>query len=53
MCQHALDDAVGAPTVLGDFLQIAGQHPDDFIDLGTRVIGERGYGGCCGLFQLA
>ena len=53
MRQHALDDAVGAPTVLGDFLQIAGQHPDDLVDLRTRIIGERCYGWCCGLFQLA
>jgi hypothetical protein len=40
MCQHALDDAVGAPTVLGDLGEIAGQHPDDFVDLRMRIIAE-------------
>jgi hypothetical protein len=41
MLQHALDDAVGAPAVLGDFCEIAGQHRDDFIDIGEFVAVER------------
>src|SRR5215469_6884104 len=42
MFQHALDDAIGAASVLSDLFQIAGQHPDRFIDLGARVVVERG-----------
>ncbi len=52
MRQHALDDAVGAPAVLGDLFEIAGQHPDDFVDLGARIIAERGDGRRGRLLQL-
>jgi hypothetical protein len=40
MLQHALDDAIGPPPVLADFLEIAGQHLDHVIDLGTLFIAE-------------
>jgi hypothetical protein len=38
MRQHAFDDAVGAAAVLGDLVEIAGQHPDDFVDLGAGIV---------------
>ncbi len=44
MLQHALDDAVGAPAVLGDLVEVAGQHLDRLVDLGARVLVERGEG---------
>src|SRR5579863_8012255 len=34
MCQHALDDVVGAPAVLSDFVEVASQQFDRLIDLG-------------------
>ena len=37
MLQHALDDAIGTASKLGDLFEIAGQHPDDFVDLGEAV----------------
>jgi hypothetical protein len=40
--QHALDDAVGAPAMLGDLFEIAGQHRDDFVDIGALVFGQSG-----------
>ena len=40
MRQHALDNAVGTPAVLGDLGEIAGQHPDNLIDLGAGVLAE-------------
>jgi hypothetical protein len=52
MLQHALDDAVGAPAVLGDLFEIAGQHPDDFVDIGALVFGQPGNRRCRGPFQL-
>ena len=52
MRQHALDDAVSAPPMLGDFFQIAGQHPDDLVDLFTHIIAERSHGGRRCLLQL-
>ncbi len=42
MLQHALDDAIGAPAVLGDLFEIAGQHRDDFVDVGALVFGQPG-----------
>jgi len=33
MRKHALDDAVSTAAVLSDLLEIAGQHPDDFVEL--------------------
>ena len=35
MLQHALDDAVGALAVLGDLVEVAGQHLDRLVDLGA------------------
>src|SRR6516165_3093744 len=40
MLQHALDDAIGAPSVFGDLFQIAGQHPDRLVDFGALVLVE-------------
>src|SRR5215472_5863562 len=42
MLEHALDNAVGAPAMLGDLFEIAGQHADDLVDSGTSVGVERG-----------
>ena len=42
MLQHALDDAIGAASMLGDLFQIAGQHPDRLIDFGALVLAECG-----------
>ena len=41
MLEHALDDVVGAPPVLADLLQIAGQHPHRLLDLVALVLVER------------
>jgi hypothetical protein len=38
MLKHALDDTIGAPSVLGDLFEVAGQQPDDLIDLGTSAL---------------
>ena len=53
MFEHAFDDAVGAPPVLADLFEIAGQHADDLVDLGAGVVPERVDGGCGRLLQLA
>jgi hypothetical protein len=37
MQQHILDDAVGAPPVLGDLFQIALKRGCDVVDLGPQV----------------
>jgi hypothetical protein len=50
--QHALNDAIGAPAVLGDLFEIAGQHQDDFVDIGALVFGQPGDHRCRGLLQL-
>jgi hypothetical protein len=50
--QHAFDDAVGAPAVLGDPFEIAGQHPDDLVDLGALAFGQPGNRRCRGLLQF-
>ena len=47
--QHALDDAIGAPAVLGNLFEIAGQHRDDFVDIGALVFGQPGNRRCRGL----
>ena len=52
MLQHALDDVVGAPAVLGDLFEIAGQHLDRLVDLGTLVLVERRDRRRCGLLQF-
>ena len=52
MFQHAFDDAIGAASVLSDLFQIAGQHPDRFIDFGALVVVERSDRGGGGLLQL-
>ena len=41
MRQHALDDVVGALAVLGDPLEVAGQHVDDLVDFAALVLVER------------
>ena len=40
--QHASDDAVGTSAVLGDLLQVAGQHADRLDNLGAFAVVERG-----------
>jgi hypothetical protein len=50
--QHALDDAVGAPAVLGDLFEIAGQHVDRLVDFGASVFVECGDAGIGGFLQL-
>ena len=52
MFQHAFDDVVGALAVLGDFLEVAGQHLHRLIDLGARVSAECRDCRCRGLLQL-
>ena len=52
MLQHALDDAVGPPAVLGDLFEIAGQHLDDFADFGAGVVVECRDAGIGGFLQL-
>ena len=52
MLQHALDDAIGAASVLSDLFQIAGQHPDRLIDLGALVVIERSDRGGSGFLQF-
>ena len=42
--QHALDDAVGAPAVLGDLFEVAAQHVDDLVDSGALVLAEHRHG---------
>jgi hypothetical protein len=40
---HAIGvDTVGAPPVLGDFFEIAGQHRDNFVDIGAFVRSQPG-----------
>ena len=52
MLQHPLDDAVGAPPELGDLFQIAGQHPDNLVDVGAFIVVECGQSGCDGLLEF-
>ena len=52
MCQHALDDAVGALAVLDDLCEVAGQHVDDLVDLGAFVGIQRGNRRSCRVFEL-
>src|SRR6516165_4639559 len=40
MLQHALDDAIGAASVLGDLFEIAGQHRDRLVNLSTLFVTE-------------
>ena len=40
MRKHALDDAVSTAAVLSDLLEIAGQHPDDFVELRAGIVAE-------------
>src|SRR6516165_12000497 len=42
--EHALNDAVGALAVLGDLVEVAAEHPDDLVDLGTPLVAERRQG---------
>ena len=41
MRQHALDDPVGAPSVLGDLVEVAGEHPDELVGLGAPAAARR------------
>ena len=50
--QHDLDDVVGALAVLGDLVEIAGQHLDRLVDIGARVLVERGDARRGALLQL-
>ena len=50
--QHALDDTVGAPAVLGDLFEIAGQHVDRLVDFGAGIFIECGDAGIGGFLQL-
>ena len=52
MRQHALDDAVGAPAVLSDPFEIAGQRRDCLVDLGPFVLVQRGDRWRRGVLQL-
>jgi hypothetical protein len=52
MLEHALDDAIGAPPVLGDLFEIAGQRRDNFVDIGAFVFRQPGDRRCGGLLQL-
>ena len=52
MLQHAPDDAIGAASVLGDLFEIAGQHANRLVDLGTLVAAEGGEIGGGGLLQF-
>jgi hypothetical protein len=52
MREHARDDAVGAPPVLGDFCEIAAQGRDDLVDLGAHIVAERRDDGCRRLLEL-
>ena len=52
MLQHRFDDVVGALAVLGDLVEIAGQHLDRLVDLGARVLVERGDARRGALLQL-
>src|SRR6516165_9489946 len=50
--QHALDNAVRPPSVLGDLVEIARQHRDRVIDLGAGAVIERRQCRCRGFLQL-
>jgi hypothetical protein len=52
MLEHALDDAVGTPAMLGNLFEIAGQHRDDFVDIGALICGQPGNRRCRGFLQL-
>ena len=53
MFQHRLHDAVGALAVLGDLLQVAGQHGRDVLDLCALIVCERGEAWGGGFLQFA
>ena len=53
MFQHRLHDAVGASAVLGDLLQVAGQHGRDVVDLGALLLGQPSEAWRGGLLQFA
>src|SRR5215469_7704878 len=52
MRQHALDDAVGAAAVLGDLVEIAGQHADRLVEFRTGSLVERSDAGRSHFLQL-
>ena len=53
MFKHALNDVIGALAVLGDLVEVAGQHLDGFINLGALVVVEYRERRRCGFLQLA
>ena len=53
MFQHRLHDAVGTFAVLGDLLQVAGQHGRDVLDLCALLFGQRGEARRGGFLQFA
>jgi hypothetical protein len=42
MLEHALDDAVGPPAVLGDFFEIAGQNRNNLVDIAAPGVVQPG-----------
>ena len=52
MFQHATHDAIGAVTVLGDLLQVAGECNGQVINIGPEIRVERSEGKCRRLFHL-
>ena len=52
MFKHRLDNAVGAFAVLGDLLQVAGQHGRDILDLCALFVGQGGKTECSGFLQF-
>ena len=53
MQQHVLHDAVGAPAMLGDLLQIALQRCGQFVDLGAQLVGHGEFAGRHCVVQFA
>ena len=43
---------LGALAVLGDLCEVAGQHSDDLVDFGARLLAERCHSGCRCLLQF-
>src|SRR5215467_1804320 len=52
MLQHALDDAIGAASMLGDLFEIAGQHRYRLVNLSMLFVAECSDYRCRGLLQF-
>ena len=52
MQQHAPDYAVGAPAMLANLFEVAGQHCDRLVDIGALVLVELFEGRRCRLLEL-